>query len=384
MITQMVKEDKIKCEKCFGKGYHVDVDSLGKIFVEPCPNNAEFHAQFYCDVVNKEKIDPEEKQELAKLRNKSLQTSFLDVLREFIKDWPKIKKQKSHYDIVKNPEIHHIVRPIKDQQFTTMHLLTRNQVFQVLSKHDREKKTRKDEFFKTIDIPEVRTFLGWDDRLHFKISGPVLCTYDEEVYNACIKLWHENNTKGIVIETNLSEIWRKIGNVSRLNSTKIESLKRSLSRLVDISVTVSSMENKSFWAGGIIDSVMYNEFSNTKNHQVLISFNKHMIYQYLGGMYAKLEHGKYKIMSAYAKKMYEFLCSHDDPNRKMGLDKWRIVLGIKESLDDKEFKRKICEAIKELIELKILLPESTIDKKGFVFTFFSPEAWNERTDKPNF
>ena len=267
-----------------------------------------------------------------------------------------------------------------------MHLLTRNQVFQILSDKDRSQKYTEISKISgdVIDIPINREFIGWGEKVHFIISGPILCTYDESVYDSCNKLWHENSTRGISLETNFSEIWKKMGNNSRLNSTKIESIKRSLCRLYTVSITAKSMENKNFWGGGIIDSVIYQEFNRHKDHRVIINFNKHMIYQYLGGLYVTLDHSKYQGMRAYAKKIYPFLMSHDEPNRKMKLNKWKIMLGVKDSLDPKEFRRQMKDAINELITAKILLPESFIDSKGMVFTFISPEAWKERTDKPNF
>lgn len=386
MLPQTIPDDKPHCEKCFNKGYHVDVDSLGKIFTECCPNNHTPQREAYCNIVNWEKIDPENKEEQARLRNKNLPSDLLSVLRDFIINWPKIKKQKTHYDMVKNPENYNIVRPIKEHQFTTMHLLTRNQVFQILSDKDRSQKcTMKSEINgEAIDLTFNREFLGWGGKIHFIMSGPILCTYDESVYDACIKLWHENDTKGIVLETNLSEIWKKMGNISRLNSTKIESIKRSLCRLYSVSITAKSTENKNFWGGGIVDSVIYKESSRNKDHQVIINFNKHMIYQYLGGSYATLDHSKYQKMKAYDRKIYLFLMSHDDPCRKMSLDKWRNVLGVKESLEDKEFRRQIRNALNDLIEAKVLLPDSHINRKGFVETIVSNEAWNPRSDTPNF
>lgn len=385
ILNQKLSEDNSKCEKCFNWGYHVDVDSLGKIFVEPCHNNTTPQASAYCQIVNWEKIDPENQQELAKIRNlKNLPNDMVQCLREFVKNWAKIKKQKVHYDIVKSPEKYNIVRPIKDHQFTAMHLLTRNQVFQILGDKDRSQKYTEISKItgEVIDIPLNREFLGWGGKVHFIISGPLLCTYDEEIYDACIKLWHENDTKGIILETTLSEIWKKIGNDSRPNSTKIASIKRSLRRLYSVSVTASSMENKNFWGGGIIDSVIYKESSRCKDHQVIINFNKHMICQYLGGSYSTLDHNKYQKMKAYDKKMYLFLMSHDDPCRKMSLEKWRNVLGIKDSLEDKEFRRKIRNALNDLKEASILMPESKINNKGFVETVVSPQAWNPRTDAP--
>lgn len=379
MIHEEIFENKPICQICLGKGYHVDIDSLGKLFTQCCPDNKDHKAEAYCNLINWEKIDPESRDDQYKIKGKNLPPLFLDILRDYIKNWPKIKKLKTHYEMVKNPENYNFVRPVKDHQFTAMHLLTRNQVFQILSKKDRAAKTKVDEFGETLDIPEVRTFLGWGGKIHFNISGPILCTYDEEVYDACIKLWHENDTKGIILETNLSEIWRTMGNTSRLNSTKIESLKRSLTRLYTVGITAKSLENKNFWGGGILDNVEYRrEFNRCKDHQVIIYFNKYMIYQYLGGSYSNINHIKYRVLTPYAKKIYLFLMSHEDPNRKMSLEKWKIALGIKDTLSEKEFKRQIKDAMKELIEEKILDPQSNIDIKNNMTTFVTIESWEEK------
>jgi hypothetical protein len=296
----------------------------------------------------------------------------------FIKNWPKIKKIKKHYEIIKNPENYNIVRPVALHQFTAMHLFTRNQVFQIISKKERSKRTRTDEFGKTIDISEDRTFIGWGGAVHFTISGPTLCTYDQEVFDALNKIWHKSDTKGIVLNTNLSEIWRTIGNRSRIGPKNISSLKRSLQRLIQVSILAKSLQNKSFWGGGMIDDVQYREHSRHRDHEVIISFNKCIIYQYLSGSYATLNHPTYQNLTPYTRKMYLFLMSHEDPNRKMSLEKWYSPLGVKKELSKKDFKRAIKDSLDEMKSKNIIMPESHIDKFDIVHTMITSNAWDER------
>ena len=315
---------------------------------------------FYCKGINESKINLDD--HIAKekfLRRLSSQEFYkyphemLTEIRQFIENWEKIKKQRTHDRIMEDPSKNRILRPVEEHQFTTIHFFTRNQVFQILGKQERAKKTRVDDFGNTIDISEDRTFLGWAGNSHFTISGPVLCTHDQGVFDACNKLWHEKcGAVGITLKTNLSEIWRTIGNNSRMGVPAIQSLKRSLSRLAKCSLE-AKLGNKSFWVGGIIDDVMYNEQSRHKDHQIIISFNKYMIKHYLDGAYAILSHPVYKELTAYAKKMYLFLMSHSEKIRKMGLDKWRAPLGVSEDLCLKEFKRKVIEAIRELVSFNV-------------------------------
>ena len=242
---------------------------------------------FYCRGINESKINLDD--HIAKekfLRRLSSQEFYkyphemLTEIRQFIENWEKIKKQRTHDRIMEDPSKNRILRPVEEHQFTTIHFFTRNQVFQILGKQERAKKTRVDDFGNTIDISEDRTFLGWAGNSHFTISGPVLCTHDQGVFDACNKLWHEKcGAVGITLKTNLSEIWRTIGNNSRMGVPAIQSLKRSLSRLAKCSLE-AKLGNKSFWVGGIIDDVMYNEQSRHKDHQIIISFNKYMIKHY--------------------------------------------------------------------------------------------------------
>lgn len=371
------------CDVCKGSKYHIDVDAMGYIFVTPCNNldeQIQQNMKVSCHTINMRQIDPEDKKKIPQLNTFSMPIELYNSMINFIKNWPKIKMIKKHYEIVKNPENYNIARPVALNQFTAMHLLTRNQVFQIISDKDRSQKyTKVSEITgELLDIGVDREFLGWGGGVHFTLKGALLSNYDQQIFDACIKIWHQNNSKGIVLVTNLSEIWKAMGNKSRLNSTKIDSLKRSLGRLVTCSISAKSLDNKSFWAGGILDDINYVEKSNHKLHQIVISFNKYMIHHYLSGSYATISHPTYQNLTPYARKIYLFLMSHEDPSRKMKIEKWYSPLGVNTELSKKEFKRKIKDALEEMKEKNILLPESCIDKQDIVYTIVSSDSWIER------
>lgn len=343
---------------------------------------------FYCRGINESKINLDDliakEKFLRRLNSQEFYQyprEMLTEIRLFIENWEKIKKQRTHDRIIEDPSKSRIIRPVDTHQFTTIHFFTRNQVFQIIGKQDRAKKTRIDDYGKVIDVSGDRTFLGWESDIHFTISGPVLCSYDQEVFDACIKIWHEKYTSvGITLITNLSEIWRTIGNSSKINGRNAESIKRSLDRLVKCTISAKSLaEKKNFWSGGIVDDVLYKEGTRNKDHQIIITFNKYMVRHYLDGAYAILSHPVYRDLSPYAKKMYLFLRSHRDKIRKMYIDKWREPLGISRDVPNKELKRNINIAIKELISFNVLDITSSINSCSEVCTLVCDAAWKAET-----
>ena len=341
---------------------------------------------FYCRGINESKInldDPIAKEKF--LRRLSSQEFYkyphemLTEIREFIENWEKFKKQRTHDRIMEDPSKSRIVRPVEEHQFTAIHFFTRNQVFQIIGKQERGKLIEINQFGEEIDLVCNRSFSGWGGDVHFNISGAILCTYDQEVYDSCIKLWHEKcGTVGIMLKTNLSEIWSAIGNKGRISSTRIEALKRSLDRLVKCTISAKSIDNKNFWSGGIIDDVIYNEKSRHRDHQIIISFNKYMVNHYLNGAYTTLNHPVYQNLTPYTKKMYLFLMSHNDKLRKMKLEKWREPLGVSSSVPTKELKRNINNAIIELIKSNVLDSTSHINIKNEVCTLVSDASWHAK------
>ena len=95
-------------------------------------------------------------------------------------------------------------------------------------------------------------------------------------------------------------------------------------------------------------------------------------------MFGIISHPVYKELTAYAKKMYLFLMSHSEKIRKMGLDKWRAPLGVSEDLCLKEFKRKVMEAIRELVSFNVLDSSSHINNQNEVCTTICDAAWQSK------
>ena len=388
MLPQTTIENKPHCEICLGKGFHVDINSNGKLFIESCSyiqdkNNIN---QFYFDSINRQEYNMDDPVTREKIIRRFNDKSFKDwpenIISEitlFVNNWTKYKKKQKKSLIIENPNGRRIVRNPEKHQNTVIHLFTRNQVFQIISDENRKKYTKKlttcDDF---IDISIDRDFVGWEGNTRFIISGPILCDYDQEVFDALTKIWHEKyESEWTPMHTNLREIWRFMGNNSNMGGTAIDSVKRSLERLVKCSISAKSLENKDFWIGGIIDDVAYKDDKGHKS--VIVSFNKYMIQHYLNGAYATIIHPIYQKLKPFSRKLYLFTTSHKESERKMNLEKYRSPLGVNNDIEQKEFKRKMNLALKELKHYKILDPDkSIINKKNEVCTVVLEDAWNAR------
>jgi len=365
-VTTLSENSRLKidlCSDCLPKGYSKEIIEISKA---------------KCLGINTKEIDPENEKDfnilLKELKSDSSLINIVNSIELFKKNYHDIKKAIKHKEILENPEKHSIVRIVDAHQFTALHLFTRNQVFQIISKSNRAKKTRVDEYGKVIDISEDRTFLGWGGNIHFTISGPVLCDYDQQVFDACVKIWHTKSKTGIIVETNLSEIWKNLGNVSKIGKDNRESLRRSLSRLHKVSIEVRSMDkkNKSFWGGGIFDTIRY---IDTNENKIFIKFNLYMASNYLEGSYATLNHNLYNNLTSYAKKIYMFIMSHRDSDRFISIDKLRPLIGVSDEVSSKRFKDQISSALSELKEKEVLDPISKIEN-NILYTTVLSKAWD--------
>lgn len=301
---------------------------------------------------------------LSRLSRSGCRPHFLAPLRTFLVSLPKLSKQKKHEKIVANPDEHFLVRPIDDSQVTALHLLTRNALFMVVG--DRERRQKYMEVSSTtgdlLDKVVNRDFYGWGGNTHFVITGPIVCTYDQDVFYACLRLHHEVGFKGLSLSTNFHQLWKAMGNKSVPGGAAISTMKRSLERLQKISVSAKSKDQKRFWAGGLIDSVQYAEGSSARDSSVRIRLNDHMVTHYLAGAYGTLQIEHIHSLRAYARRIYEFLLSHEQDERRMTVEKWREVLGFSPDMATKVVNQRIREAVQELIEKEILMPESGLQK----------------------
>ena len=149
-----------------------------------------------------------------------------------------------------------------------------------------------------------------------------------------------------------------MGNKSVPGGAAIATMKRSLERLQKNSISARSKDQKRFWAGGLIDSVHYADGASGREATVRIRLNDYMVNHYLAGAYGTLRVEHIHSLRAYSRRIYEFLLSHEQNERRMSVEKWREVLGFAAEVPQKVVNQRIRESIQELIEQNLLLPES--------------------------
>lgn len=377
-----------KCEMCKDSQYHLDVDLMGAIFAEPCPvcsvqESAEpAHVmEARCQVFNSLQLSAETPFDKIEplLTRKGIKPPFSSAIRSFCVEWPQKKKEIKKAEIISNPDNHSIVRPVDQFQVTSLHLHARNAIFQIINQHERAKLTEKTTNGTEIDVLVNRSFLGWGGTVEFIISGPLVCMFDQQVFYACLKTHHINGFKGLNLITTFAEIWKSMGRSTKISMTSIDAIKRSLERLQKVSISAKSLDKKRYWGGGLIDNVLYDSHENPKNSKVKVRFNSDMVPHYLEGSYSTLYLPHLNELKSYARRMYEFLMSHSDAERKMSLEKWRDVFGINPETPMKTVKQRVKEALSELIAKGILKPESgcfLANGKVLIVTILDPIGAN--------
>ncbi|MBX9838422.1 MAG: replication initiation protein [Silvanigrellaceae bacterium] len=357
-----------KCQNCGNNGYTFSIDENFILQSFSCCNHLQKEIpaikETNCNVFNSWNIDTsklklkEDNFDKLSLKIKSLyfKASFKEFYYEKL---PQIRKNLKHKKIIENPDNVPICRPVHNFQVTNLHLFNRNAIFLIISDQDRKKFTTtvNDEI---IDIPVARSFEGWG-KIKFTLIGPIVCDYDKQIFDTCLKLHHEKGFIGLKLTTNLSEIWKAFGNNSKISGSAINSIKRSLQRLSQISITAKSTENKSFWVGRIIDGLKYIETNNKKGSKIEVRFNPDMIPMYLNGSYSTYSFPILQKLSAYPRRIIEFMGTHEGLERKMSLNKWREIIGVNPSVENKSFKRRLKEAMEEL-KLHSLIDEAEFTK----------------------
>ena len=102
-----------------------------------------------------------------------------------------------------------------------------------------------------------------------------------------------------------------------------------------------------------------------------------MASSYLEGSYATLNHDLYNSLTAYSKKIYMFLMSHENHTRQISLEKLRPLIGVNEDVTNDHFKKYINLSIKELKE-KLVLDKSSKISKNILYTTVLPDAWEAK------
>lgn len=389
ILKQNTKPHEVDlCPHCKGNIFQCSVKD-GILTVEACPHSYTKEDDFFHPI----KLEHADKTSIGSINFKqiSIETLSLDSVKRllhsmhatpnvvtavtrFVEEFPKIKKEALHQSILENPDDKQICRPISDSDVTNINIFNRNAIFLILGKHDRSSLMEADEQGEFHDVLKRRKIKSWSEEHEIVIQGPILCDNDKLIFDSCLKLHHESGFKGITLRTSYSEIWRTLGNKSRMGSKNIDAIKRSLDRLTAVNIKISSQNNatKHYWTGGIIDTVCTEESLNQKYSKIVIKFNTDLVKVYLSGAYSTLKMESILKLKSYPRRMLEFLVTHEDPQKTIGINKWREIMGIDDDVQNFTFKQRLKEAISELKQGGHLTENSGFIKnrrgEGMIFT----------------
>lgn len=268
---------------------------------------------------------------------------YFKPLEQLLRDIDRIVKKNKNQKYVAEPEKVLFCKEVSEEDSTSLNLFTRNSIFRILPKN---------EFSSNKNADKIHIFKGWEKDQIIKIKGPTLNQYDENLFLALIKVWHDRKAFGNRIKTSIYEIWRYLGNKSNPNLRSKENIMSSLDRMGD--VTITTYKNNLAYSKFSVLKFKRDEVSSKKNTKSLvISFDEDVLHSYLLGEYTTFNYNLTTSLNSYARKLYMLLISNSYPNdsqyKKMHIDKLRLVLGVKDSTPKKTFKRFLEKALNDLI-----------------------------------
>jgi len=360
---------KAQCEKCHGSIFTLktEEDFLKIDTCSKCDHDSYNNRIKFCFKFNGLKLEAKKKIDLNQF---GVPPEFVPVYKNFLSTQKKSRNKEIIELYLENPDDYHIVKAMNERDVASMHMINRNPIFVGDLKADRHKYVKLSEIDgEPEDIPVFREFKGWASA-KITVKGPILDENDKKIYYACLRIHHNNGSKGLNLKTNFSEIWRTIGNKGFPSCNNIAALKRSLKRLHETAIGVTSKDNSSYWGGSFFSCLRFHD--NASHSVILITLNSDCIPIYHNGEFTPLNMDLFLSLKSYPRRMYEFMLTHDDPDRVMSLKKWQEVLG-SEKLSAVDFKKRVKSALKDLIEAKICDVCSKIDEKNFLFTKLTPE-----------
>jgi DNA replication protein DnaC len=266
-------------------------------------------------------------------------------------------------------------RPLAPNETTFLHIWAREGLFSMVSKKERSTLTAKSKVnpkeLIELPYPQPREYISWTG-IHVLLQGPVVDYEDANVLAALMKIYHKIGVAGIVTTT-LANILRELG-LDADSGAKLKQLKRSLVRLAESRITMRSVPNdpkikseEMMWIGGFLDSVAYD--GSTKSRKVIIKFNDAMAPFYEKKSLVLLPLDTLTSLSSYAQGIYRFLLGHRDSYKFISLPRWREILAINPTVQEKSYKDCMRLAIKELIAKNLLTEQSNIDSNGIVHSY---------------
>lgn len=265
--------------------------------------------------------------------------------------------------LMNSPEKFIFLHKRKETDTTAIRFMARDKIFRVISQKERATLSSKSQSGSIIE--NLYSYEFWSqDNYKYTYYGPHLCISDKRVFLAIVFLHHDkNNFNGIKLLTNFQEIWRTLGNHTKLSKSSIVSIKRSLNRLF-LSRIISEKDDR-MWGDGIIDGISFHDERGPINFKIEIRFNPYMIKHFIEGSFHNIDIKLLKNLTDWELFLADWLHSHKYNVIQKNLNDFKNELYMKE-MELPIFRRQFNKVIKGLIEKNILTKDSKI-LKGKVF-----------------
>ncbi len=262
-----------------------------------------------------------------------------------------------------------------DDEHQIMTWLTRNPAFETVSTQRRKELTylNSDGAEADLDraIPSYHKDV-WINGDSLTVSGPVCDHEDKKLYALLLKELaksHKDGNSGLVLEISINEILRKINQQN--SGQNHEKIKRQLGRLTRMSMDFKSAKGDR-WIGPLINDIILSKPS-LKESKVRIEFNRFMIAFYRLHAYTTFDLNTSKNLKGDSNAFYIFYLSHSMREMSVSIDRCKKLLGIDQSFDKKEARKRIKTAVDNLITAKVMDPARTYIKDGKVYTNLAAE-----------
>lgn len=276
----------------------------------------------------------------------------------------------------KEKEEYMLPRPVLNQKNNEQHImtwLTRNPAFEVVSTQKRKSLTFIDVKGEKIDMdrPEPIIYENvWAAGDILKIHGPVCDHEDKKLYATLLKelsKQHEAKKFGLVLEISLNSILNAMKFVR--SGENVNKVKRQLNRLVRMSMSFKNSQGHR-WDGPLLTEILYR--GSSSDQKVYISFSHFMVSFYKLSAYTSFDGNISKKLKGDSSAFYLFYSSHSKYDMCISVEKCKKMLGIDKSFDRKEARRRVKNAVDNLIEAGVMDSEKTYIKDGKVYTSLAP------------
>lgn len=276
---------------------------------------------------------------------------------------------------IKNVEIfiddYQYPKELKTNDTLALHLFVRSGVFQIISTKERSAVSRLENQV-YLDLPHTFTFNFMSAMCCY--TGPYLCTFDEKILMALIKIYTDNSIKGLKINTSLNDIGKYL-NYKQIGGAQREKIKRSLKRLAK--GTIEAQNDKVIWVGHLINNLIIDE--KIKINPIHLEFNRYLIQHLLWGAYANFDMRLIPLLSEWAFKVALVVNSHDWHEFKLSVESFRNQFKIPAHRDEIIVKKQITKILKELIKHNVLNKDSCLSKNIIHFIKIKKERAGAHT-----